>query len=63
MLLGEIMIRMGMCTNITGIIEDVPANSHLEFDLLASVETISSLRGRRGECIWILGKQLGRSSM
>jgi putative ABC transport system permease protein len=30
---------------ITGIIEDVPPNSHLEFDLLASVETISTLRG------------------
>ena len=30
---------------ITGIIEDVPPNSHLEFDLLASVETISALSG------------------
>ncbi len=34
----------GNLYEITGIIEDVPQNSHLEFDLLASVETISSLR-------------------
>lgn len=35
----------GNLYEITGIIEDVPPNSHLEFDLLASVETISTLSG------------------
>jgi len=30
---------------ITGILQDVPANSHLDFDLLVSVETMSSLGG------------------
>ncbi|MFH0759799.1 MAG: ABC transporter permease [Bacteroidota bacterium] len=31
--------------DITGVLEDVPANSHLDFDLLVSVETISSNAG------------------
>ncbi len=31
--------------DITGVLEDVPANSHLDFDLLVSVETISSDAG------------------
>jgi putative ABC transport system permease protein len=35
----------GTLYKITGVIRDVPANSHLEFDLLASVESISAARG------------------
>ena len=30
---------------ITGVLEDIPANSHIEFDLLASVESINILYG------------------
>jgi putative ABC transport system permease protein len=42
---GQNYDQDGNLYEITGVIEDVPPNSHLEFDLLASVETISTLRG------------------
>lgn len=43
--LGNSYDNGGTLYEITGVIEDVPANSHLEFDLLASVESISAFRG------------------
>jgi putative ABC transport system permease protein len=35
----------GTLFTVTGVMENVPPNSHLEFDLLVSIETISAARG------------------
>jgi putative ABC transport system permease protein len=43
--LGRSYDNGGTLYEITGVLEDVPKNSHLEFDLLASVESISASRG------------------
>lgn len=43
--LGRSYDNDGILYEISGVLEDVPANSHLEFDLLASVESISAFRG------------------
>lgn len=41
---GESHDLNGTIYNITGVMRDIPANSHMDFDLLASVETIDASR-------------------
>jgi len=47
--IGRTYDNDGTLFEVTGVIEDVPSNSHLDFDLLVSVETISAFRGGEEE--------------
>ncbi|UCG26901.1 MAG: ABC transporter permease [Bacteroidales bacterium] len=42
----QMILNEGKQLTITGILEDVPGNSHLQFDILASFKTLESILGR-----------------
>jgi putative ABC transport system permease protein len=41
--LGKTLLMEGTATTVTGVVGDVPANSHLQFDLLASMSTFTQV--------------------
>lgn len=51
-MMGKTIDLYGNPTKITGIIEDVPAQSHLQFDLLISYKTFIAFAGEGGDNSW-----------
>ncbi len=43
--IGQIVRRDGQDVKITGVVRDVPANSHLQFDTLLSIATVTAQNG------------------